>query len=105
MAAFLRAAHGQFRTAAADVNEQAERIGMFQPAGNAEVDQAGLFLSGNGGEGNTGFFPDAGKEGLTVGGIAHGGCRHGDGFRNAVCLAHGRHAFQDGKRARHAFLA
>ena len=60
IAAFVGTAHDEFRAAAADVDEQTQRVRMLQSAGNAEIDQTGFFLPGDCREGNAGLFPDAG---------------------------------------------
>ena len=88
IAVALRVAHDQFRTAAAYVDEQAQFVAAFQPAGHAEINQAGFLLSRHDGEVDTRPFPHPEDKFLSVVRVAHGGRGNGDNLRRFVHRAH-----------------
>ena len=88
IAVALRIAHDQFRTAAAYVDEQAQFVAAFQPAGHAEINQAGFLLSRHDGEVDARPFPHPEDKILTVVCVAHGGRGNGDNLRRFVHRAH-----------------
>ena len=104
VAVILGIAHHQLGAAAADVDEQAQALGMGQAAGDAQIDEAGLFAAGDHAEVDAGLFPDTAHEVRAVDRVAHGGRGDGDDLRGGVDGAHLGHAAQDVDGPGHALF-
>ena len=77
---------------------------MGQTAGDAQIDEAGLFAAGDHAEVDAGLFLDPAHEVRAVGRVAHGGRGDGDDLRSAVDAAHLGHAAQDVDGPGHALF-